>query len=161
MAGGRLARTKGCACASRTCTGWRRSVVGCSLSTEYRNLLTRLRWQCAQGHIWEVAPQGLRQYGAWCPQCGFERLRLKIDDMCAVARERGGECLSQEYINNLTKLQWRCNRGHEWSTALATILADYWCPECAWLERSTKNTTRHKYLAVRAPDAEAVVSHTV
>lgn len=177
---------------------------GRCLSDTYVTSATKLRWQCGEGHVWEAMPASLRTSGSWCPVCGFEKLRLKIEDMhtiarerggeclstayvnnetrlrwrcahghewdakpmhirlgtwcptCArpsytiadmrtLARERGGECLSQEYVNNLTKLQWRCMRGHEWSTTLATILADHWCPECAWLDRSTKKHTRRKY----------------
>jgi hypothetical protein len=81
-------------------------------------------------------------------------LRVSIEDMHGLAQERGGECLSQEYVNNLTKMQWRCGHGHEWSTTLATILADYWCPECAWLVRSTEETTWRKYPAVKAEEAD-------
>jgi hypothetical protein len=218
MAEVRLARTKVLRLSIEDMRAMAQEHGGLCLSTEYRNLLTRLRWQCAVGHVWEAAPHGLRQYGAWCPQCAHEKLKLRIEDMHAAARqrggeclstayvnnetrlrwrcaqghewdakplhirlgtwcpacarpsytiadmrsiagERGGECLSQEYVNNMTKLQWRCGQGHEWSTTLATILADHWCPECAWLDRSTKGKTRRKYLAVKAVEADPAENH--
>ncbi len=61
---------------------------GQCLSTEYRNTATKLRWQCAEGHVWEAAPAGLRTSGPWCPQCAFEKMRLKIGDMQAIAHGR-------------------------------------------------------------------------
>ncbi|WP_027803839.1 hypothetical protein [Paraburkholderia dilworthii] len=111
---------------------------GRCLSSEYGNLSTKLRWQCAEGHVWEAAPHGLRQCGAWCPECAFEKLRLKIGDMHAVARERGGECLSTLYVNNETKLRWRCAQGHEWDAKPMHIRLGTWCPKCGRQSRMLK-----------------------
>ena len=36
-----------------------------------------------------------------------------IEKMREAARERGGECLSDDYVNANTKLKWRCAEGHE------------------------------------------------
>lgn len=57
--------------------------------------------------------------------------RLTIEIMREVARERGGECLSNTYTNAETKLRWRCAKGHEWETMPKTVKTDgKWCPEC-------------------------------
>lgn len=50
--------------------------------------------------------------------------------MQELARERGGVCLSEAYINNSTKLRWRCAKGHEWKATPAHIAMGGWCPPC-------------------------------
>jgi hypothetical protein len=53
-----------------------------------------------------------------------------LERMQALARERGGDCLSGAYINNSIKLRWRCTQGHEWSATPAHISMGGWCPQC-------------------------------
>ena len=48
---------------------------GKCLSIKYINSKTKLKWQCKEGHEWEVAPNGIRS-GTWCPWCAYYR-RLK------------------------------------------------------------------------------------
>lgn len=38
------------------------------LSTQYVNSRTKLRWQCAKGHIWSALPQTIAA-GSWCGRC--------------------------------------------------------------------------------------------
>jgi hypothetical protein len=45
---------------------------GKCLSTTYVNSLTKLRWQCAEGHEWEATPTRMKQRvkrGNWCTKC--------------------------------------------------------------------------------------------
>ena len=42
-----------------------------------------------------------------------------IAAMQLMAQEHGGDCLSTFYVNNNTKLRWRCAKGHEWEAILA------------------------------------------
>jgi nucleoside-diphosphate-sugar epimerase len=51
-------------------------------------------------------------------------------DMQALANARGGECLSTEYIDIKSKLQWKCGVGHEFDGTPRLILSGHWCPEC-------------------------------
>jgi hypothetical protein len=46
------------------------------LSGLYINSQTKLKWKCANGHIWEAIPNNIRR-GSWCPICS--RLRKKIN----------------------------------------------------------------------------------
>ena len=62
--------------------------------------------------------------------------RLTLDKMRAVARNRGGFCLSKNYINNRTALLWQCSEGHQWRAKPYAVLGagrapGSWCPECA------------------------------
>ncbi|EDU57855.1 hypothetical protein [Providencia stuartii] len=43
---------------------------GKCLSTEYLNSRTKLRWQCALGHVWEATPAHVKMT-TWCPECFY------------------------------------------------------------------------------------------
>ena len=55
---------------------------------------------------------------------------LGIKVMKNIALQRGGICLSNEYINIYTKLKFKCKEGHIWKTVPANIKAGNWCPKC-------------------------------
>ncbi|NVM28771.1 MAG: hypothetical protein HWN65_08005 [Candidatus Helarchaeota archaeon] len=53
------------------------------LSTEYINKRTKITIRCAEGHIWEITPDNLKQ-GKWCPLCNIkinEQISLKSLEM--------------------------------------------------------------------------------
>lgn len=102
---------------------------GHCLSSEYVNDRTKLRWRCAEGHEWETKPNHIQQ-GSWCPDCGGVRRRT-IEEMRALAAERGGRCLATKYVNDPTNLRWRCAEGHEWDASPSNVKKGTWCPECA------------------------------
>jgi len=99
------------------------------LSTEYINSSFHLRWKCKAGHEWEASPKNIKK-GKWCPHCSGN-IPLTIEEMQGIAKAQGGECLSNEYINNITKLKWRCSKGHVWKAVPSSIKAGTWCPYCA------------------------------
>ena len=103
---------------------------GKCLSKRYINIHTKLNWRCKEGHEWEATPESIKNKGSWCPHC-FGNAKLTIEDMREIAREKGGVCLSEKYINAHTKLRWRCKEGHEWEAQPRNIKHRTWCPECA------------------------------
>jgi len=59
-------------------------------------------------------------------------VKLTLDEFKEIARDRGGKCLSNEYINVDTKLQWECKEGHMWWAKASHIkYRNQWCPACA------------------------------
>jgi hypothetical protein len=55
--------------------------------------------------------------------------------MREVAAEKGGKCLSEEYVNNKTPLLWECGEGHRWEVRPYNVVrVGTWCPSC-WAER--------------------------
>lgn len=107
---------------------------GICLSTEYRNNHIKLRWRCAKGHEWETQASVIIS-GHWCPKCEKERMgrkyALTIEDMRKIATERGGKCLSSDYLNNRSRLMWRCPKGHEWEAIANSVRRGSWCPVCS------------------------------
>jgi hypothetical protein len=55
----------------------------------------------------------------------------RIEEMQQVASARGGSCLSNLYVNNNTKLRWRCAEGHEWEAVPGSVKSGSWCPKCS------------------------------
>ncbi|OED36605.1 hypothetical protein AB834_02920, partial [PVC group bacterium (ex Bugula neritina AB1)] len=88
---------------------------GKCLSTVYVNSKTNLQWQCKEGHQWESPPDRIKGSekikGKWCSECSGNK-KLTIEKMKAIAKERGGKCLSTVYVNSKTNLQWQCKEGH-------------------------------------------------
>ncbi len=117
---------------------------GDCLDEVYLGQSARYRFQCREGHVWKTAGQNVLN-GGWCRACHNESRRLGIESMQAVARERGGRCLSETYINKSRRLTWECHHGHVWQTSPRSIFAGHWCPSCAILDRvRSKNQNKRK-----------------
>jgi hypothetical protein len=55
----------------------------------------------------------------------------RLGKLKSVARDRGGDCLSKQYITATTKISWICKNGHIWKASPSSILRGSWCPACA------------------------------
>ena len=102
---------------------------GKCLSTKYINSTVKLEWQCSKGHKWTATPNAIKR-GSWCPKCAGST-PLTIEEMHQIAKKRSGKCLSKNYVNSDTKLEWQCSEGHKWKAAPDNIKAGKWCPKCA------------------------------
>lgn len=100
---------------------------GRALSTSYRGLYQKLRWQCAKGHVWHASPADVKA-GNWCPYCSGKKKTIR--DMRLLAEQHGGECLSAHYRGGMTKLTWRCEEGHTWKAKPFNLAQGRWCPIC-------------------------------
>jgi len=111
---------------------------GKCLSTEYLGWGKKLKWQCAEGHIWETIPSLIKNRNAWCPACASSKRRLAIEEMQKLAESKGGKCLSDTYVNSRTELKWQCEEGHIWETTPDTVkYSGIWCTICS--RKSTSN----------------------
>jgi len=62
----------------------------------------------------------------------FKKRKLNIEIFKIIANERGGECLSNIYINGKSKLEFKCSEGHIWKTIPECIKNNKtWCSICA------------------------------
>ncbi len=108
---------------------------GRCLADQYTGYDSRAAFVCKEGHEW-IARLGDILSGSWCRQCASkstaESNRLTIQMMQDLATERGGKCLSDSYVNAITKLRWRCGAcGHEWEAAPTVIRRGGWCHQCS------------------------------
>jgi hypothetical protein len=93
-----------------------------------------LEYECTNNHRYSCTPKNYRK-GRGCPECAkenrYEKRRLGIEKMQKVAKKMGGECLSKIYINNRTKLKWKCKKGHIWEAIYDGVISrGIWCPKC-------------------------------
>lgn len=107
--------------------------------------------QCKNGHQWVISRSSLLQK-RWCRTCAFDKQREdhmkihrpnKLKQMHKIAQQRGGLCLSNEYINCNTHLEWKCKCGNIWKSVPHHIVAGHWCPKCAHI-KTAKNLPSNK-----------------
>ncbi len=98
------------------------------LSKTYTRTSDLHRWQCAQGHTFQMRPHHVRR-GSWCPHCAGKV--VTYNDMVQMAQRKGGKFLSQEYRGTAVKHDWECCEGHQWKTTPNSIQSGTWCPFCA------------------------------
>jgi uncharacterized protein YkuJ len=110
---------------------------GICLSTEYINNSIKMLWKCFYLHhnTWESQYSNVRN-GKWCPECSglLSSPEAYLEKAKEKARSRDGECLSNEYENNQTKMLWKCShKSHPiWSASYANVVNhDRWCPKCS------------------------------
>lgn len=88
---------------------------------------------CKLKHKWETNAMNIIS-GSWCGKCSAREANkdrsLSIDEMNAIAKARGGKCLSTKYVNSQTKLEWECFHGHKWAAIPNAIKRGGWCPDC-------------------------------
>ncbi|NCB39388.1 MAG: hypothetical protein EOM80_11530 [Erysipelotrichia bacterium] len=113
---------------------------GVCLSENIQNGNVPLQWKCSAGHEW-LAPASRVLGGSWCPFCSrmiARNQRHSLETMQAIAAKKGGRCLSNEYKNGRTKLDWECQLGHRWKMTGGGAQRGAWCPICAKPERIAK-----------------------
>ena len=112
---------------------WAKKKGDVCLSSEYKGPHTALKWQCHKGHTWLTAPNSIRR-GTWCPTCCGKHPR--IEDMAAIASERGGKIIAQHIPNSSRKIEWECSGGHRWLATPTEIKRGTWCRKCGYLKSS-------------------------
>ena len=104
---------------------------GKCLSVEYKNNRTKLLWQCKENHQpWEAIFSNIKYKKRWCPYCNGG-IRLTLNDCHKLASTKEGFCLSEQYINDCTKMLWICKNNHQWKSTYNNIQNGHWCPKCS------------------------------
>jgi hypothetical protein len=84
-----------------------------------------------------ICDEYLKITGSVFPKIDFGQMHInvayshsKLDSLRQLLQPRGIICLSDQYINNHTKLHFQCVDGHDWWTTPHEI-KNYGCPYCA------------------------------
>lgn len=109
------------------------------LSNEYVNARTPLTIECRNGHIIYMAFQNFKR-GSRCKMCNSDKRKHGIEKMKKLADERGGQCLSEHYVDSKTKLKWMCKQGHVFESRPTDVLKGKWCPVDAGLTKGGQIT---------------------
>lgn len=100
------------------------------LATQYQTNMIPMPWRCAEGHEWSARGRDV-EAGKWCPHCA-KRAPITIETYKAVARGRGGRCLSSSCENQHEKLEWECGEHHRWLASGKSVRGHgTWCPICS------------------------------
>lgn len=111
------------------------------ISTVYISCHEKMLFECAKGHEFKATPANILK-NQWCPYCAGN-VRHDISIIQALAKERGGKCLSIRYRGIDTPLEWECASGHKWKASPGSIkFNDSWCPKCAGLQKLDINEMR-------------------
>lgn len=104
---------------------------GKCLSDVYKDNKKYLKWECSEGHQWETSLDMIKNSKQWCPNCAGVA-KLNIDICHKIAKERGGKCLTEEYSNIRTLIEWECDKGHKWKANIHNVKdSESWCPYCS------------------------------
>lgn len=89
---------------------------GVCLSDRYLGNKVKMRWRCAEGHEWDAIYTSVVTRGAWCPRCGGSDVYSdeQLQKAHELAIRKDGACLTKQYTDNKSKMQWQCGRGHIW-----------------------------------------------
>jgi hypothetical protein len=65
--------------------------------------------------------------------------RVTINELQTLAKSKGGKCLSDNYRDYESQLQWQCAEGHQWWASSNNVkYSGVWCPECLAFEKQKK-----------------------
>ena len=109
-------------------------------------------WKCSKGHEWQATIYN-RNNGTGCPYCAGKNVLKGFNDLQSVNPVLAKEW-NYEKNNGLTpmdvtsnsnkKVWWKCSKGHDWQTKIATRNSGRGCPVC----NSERNTSFPEYAIV-------------
>lgn len=100
------------------------------LSQEYKNNGQKLEVQCKQEHKFIISLSNF-QAGNRCPRCSNAKKAKNIEEVRIKFKEKGFELLSKTYMCSDSKLNVRCENGHEVDIAWTTFQRGQGCPRCS------------------------------
>ena len=102
---------------------------GRCISKLYINALTKLKWECKEGHKWKATPYSIKIKNSWCFLC-TKKGTLNIEDMHELAKINNGTCLSKNYKPR-KNIKWMCDKDHIFRALPQNIKKGQWCSTCA------------------------------
>ena len=144
---------------------------GKCLSENYQTDI-KLEWECALGHQWFALYENVCGRKSWCQKCWFGRTdpikhqkyyqdrENRLEKSRELAKSKGGECLSQEYIGASHKLSWQCKRGHKWLAKYeAVVNRGTWCPKCLHKNEEKCREIFEQILGIEMPKTRSIFSN--
>ena len=95
----------------------------------YINAITKIELECNKGHKYFVKPNSFKN-GNRCPICAVNNPeKSKLNFINQVEKE--GYKLIGEYVNNNTKVELQCNKGHKYFVRPSDFKGGCRCPYCS------------------------------
>ena len=101
----------------------------------YKGVFEKHMFKCKKCRlVFSLSPEKLKS-GRRCPTCSrreaHQKMRCDFSEIENLAILKGGLLISKKYINDRTKLKWKCIHGHIWLATPGNIKRGSWCPFCA------------------------------
>ena len=104
---------------------------GYELISEYKNVTTKVKLRCPEGHEYSSTTPSNFKSGRRCPVCAGQCPIQAEKEFKELLTKEGYELLG-EYKGALKKVKIRCNNGHEYSsTTPNSFKKGHRCPVCA------------------------------
>ena len=104
---------------------------------DYVNSITKIKHKCPNGHIYPQTPDNHLQ-GKGCPKCSG-KYSYSPKEYYNLCKEKGYDLPVEDYINNKTKINHKCSKGHIYPQKPNNHLQGQGCPTC-------KKKTPNEYL---------------
>ena len=99
---------------------------------DYIGANIKIKHKCKQGHIYlqrpsmHITPNRLNG----CPKCNMARRRKAIAEYIQECKNKGLDLPVEDYIDNLTKINHKCRKGHVYPQLPSSHLLGVGCPIC-------------------------------
>ncbi len=121
------------------------------LSKTYINSKTKLKVLCPEGHIYKVHWNNFKT-GKRCPECqGTKKLTYEFIKNKTQEIAEGYELLSSKYINNSTKLIFKCDKGHIFKMCWGNFKQGQRCSKCRGTKKLSIRYIKEE-IAITAPN---------
>ena len=100
------------------------------LSNVYFGLDKKLKFKCSCGFEWKASGSSIKR-GIWCEKCRAKNsTKLTLQDIQTFAATQNTICLDDKYINNHSKMKWKCLVcDHKWNTTYNCFMYNG-CSKC-------------------------------
>jgi len=119
------------------------------LSTIYKNNTSKLLIKCNNNHIFKMDYKHFKDRKQRCPKCHYKLISHNIEyikeQISIIAPNY--KLLSTEYLNNCTKLKFKCDKNHKFFMLWRNFQSGQRCAEC-YYESKRKNYTKEELLRI-------------
>ena len=107
---------------------------GKCLSKVYINSISKMDWECSDGHIWSTTYSAIKT-GGWCPFCS-KKIKHTIEQVKEIALSKNIKCIDEIFINNKQIMNFECNNGHSFKMKFGYIKHSF--KQCKYCKQENK-----------------------
>ncbi len=105
----------------------------------------KVEFECENNHTFQSSYNvfSRNKHGLHCTDCKETSRKTSFyEKIKNIAEERNAVLVSKEYVNDTTKLSFKCNEGHDFSMDFKKIREGSWCQNCCSDTLKTENKVK-------------------
>jgi hypothetical protein len=95
----------------------------------------QLKWRCEKGHVWIAIVSNRVTHKTGCPICANRQIVAGDNDIATTHPELGAQAYGWDpttiVAGSNDEVQWRCEKGHVWTTSPRVRITGVGCAVCA------------------------------